>query len=246
MTHTYTIQGMTCGSCLSKVREALLGVQGITRAEVSLSPPQAVVSMTSHVNTPVLAQAVASAGHFVLVDARAAAMAMDTPATEEETASFKPIYLLFAYITGAATLIQFVRGGFEPMQWMGAFMAVFFLTFSFFKMLDIRGFAEGYATYDVVAKHVPAYGLAYPFIELGLGIAYVLAPLSPTTNALALVVMGVSSIGVVQSVLRNSPFQCACLGTIFKLPLSKITLVEDLLMVVMSIVMLLLPTLQNT
>ncbi len=237
---------MTCGGCLSKVREALLGVQGITRAEVSLAPPQAVVTMTSHVNTPVLAQAVANAGHFVLTDGHEAAATLAAPTAEEEAASFRPIYLLFAYITGAATLMELVHGGFEPMRWMGAFMAVFFLTFSFFKMLDVRGFAEGYATYDVVAKHAPAYGLVYPFIELGLGIAYVLAPLSPITNALALAVMGVSSIGVVQSVLRNSPFQCACLGTIFKLPLSKITLVEDLLMVVMSVAMLLLPTLQNT
>jgi copper chaperone CopZ len=235
---------MTCGSCLSKVREALLGVSGITRAEVSLLPPQAIVSMTSHVNTSALAKAVAGAGHFTLSEAdHGMAHVAEVPA-QEERASFKPIYLLFAYIAGAATLVELVHGGFEPMRWMGAFMAAFFITFSFFKMLDVRGFAEGYSTYDIVAKHVPAYGLAYPFIELALGIAYVLAPLSPITNATALIVMAVSSVGVTQSVLRNSPFQCACLGTIFKLPLSRITLVEDLLMVVMSVVMLLFATIE--
>ena len=60
------------------------------------------------------------------------------------------------------------------------------------------------------------------------------------TNTVALVVMAVSTVGVAQSLLRGTPFQCACLGTIIKLPLSKVTLFEDLLMVVMSLIMLLM------
>jgi hypothetical protein len=39
---------------------------------------------------------------------------------------------------------------------------------------------------------------------------------------------------VIQSLVKKTKFQCACLGTIFKVPLSKVTLVEDLLMVVMG------------
>lgn len=244
MTHTYAIQGMTCDGCINKVRTALLGVAGITQAEVTLTPPQAVVSMSAHVKTTVLADAVARAGRFTLTDGHDVNMS-NTDEVAQGGASFKPIYLLFAYVAGAATLVETARGGSDAMRWMGAFMAVFFLTFSFFKMLDVRGFAEGYGTYDVIAKRLPLYGLIYPFIELALGIAYVLAPLSPVTNIAALLVMGVSSIGVIQSVLRNAPFQCACLGTIFKLPLSRITLVEDLLMVVMSASMILLPSLHH-
>ena len=50
----------------------------------------------------------------------------------------------------------------------------------------------------------------------------------------ALALMGVSSIGVVQSLLKKRAIQCACLGTIFNLPMTKITLFEDLLMVAMA------------
>ncbi len=50
----------------------------------------------------------------------------------------------------------------------------------------------------------------------------------------ALIVMSVSIIGVIQSMLRKSKFQCACLGAVFKLPLSKITLLEDALMILMN------------
>lgn len=116
-------------------------------------------------------------------------------------------------------------------------MAGFFFVFSFFKLLNLKGFAEGYGTYDVVARAIPAYGFIYPFIELALGIAFLTGWEPMTTNVLTLVVMGVSTVGVAQSLLKKKPFQCACLGTVIKLPLSKVTLFEDLLMVAMSLVM---------
>lgn len=251
MTHTYSLQGITCGSCVAKVKAALQSVAGVSQAEVTLTPPVATVTMASHIPTAVLAQAVGAAGAYSLKDnmGHASAMEATAKAAEEVVApkdSFLPIYLIFGYVAGVATLVQLVQGDFDLMAWMSHFMAGFFLVFSFFKLLDVRGFAEGYSTYDVVAKRVPAYGLLYPFIELSLGIAFLIAPMSVFTNAATLLVMGVSSIGVIQQVLKNSPFQCACLGTIFKLPLSKVTLVEDLLMVAMSVAMLLLQFLKNT
>ena len=244
MTHTYSLQGISCANCVAKVTAALKGVPGVTLVGVSLDPPQAAVAMRTHIATAVLAQAVSAVGAYGLSDIMGHASVMErthaVSVPERPKDSFLPIYLIFGYVAGVATLVQLVRGGFDPMAWMGATMAGFFLVFSFFKLLDVRGFAEGYSTYDVVAKRIPAYGLVYPFIELSLGIAYLIAPMSVVTNAATLIVMGVSSIGVVQQVLRNSPFQCTCLGTIFKLPLSKVTLVEDLLMVAMSAVMLLM------
>lgn len=246
MTHTYSIQGITCSGCEAKVKNALQGVAHVTQVDVSREPPLATVTMARHVPTATLAQAARAAGNYTLRDMIGHASAMearpaDQPAQIQEKNSFLPIYLIFGYVAGVATIVQLLGDGFDTMAWMGHFMAGFFLVFSFFKLLDVRGFAEGYSTYDVIAKRIPSFGLVYPFIELGLGIAYLMAPMHVLTNAVTLVIMGVSSIGVIQQVLKNSPFQCACLGTIFKLPLSKVTLVEDLLMVAMSAAMLLLP-----
>src|SRR5690606_4893191 len=114
----------------------------------------------------------------------------------------------------------------------------FFLVFSFFKLLKLNAFAEGYRTYDLIARRFPAYAYVYPFIELGLGLAFVTGVAPLAVNIITLVVMGVSSLGVVQSLLRKTQFQCACLGTVIQLPLSKVTLFEDLLMVVMSAAMI--------
>jgi len=92
--------------------------------------------------------------------------------------------------------------------------------------------------YDVLAKRVQAYGLVYPFLELFLGAAY-LTNFEPTITYIATIfLMSFSSIGVIQSVLDKRKIRCACLGAVFNLPMSTITIIENLTMVVMACVML--------
>ncbi len=117
-------------------------------------------------------------------------------------------------------------------------MGGFFIVFSFFKMLNLRGFASSYASYDVIAKRWMPYGYVYPFIELALGVAFLLRFKPFATNLATVVVMAISSIGVIQSLLQKKKIQCACLGTVFNLPMSSVTLIEDLLMVGMAVAML--------
>jgi hypothetical protein len=92
--------------------------------------------------------------------------------------------------------------------------------------------------YDIVAKKWKGYGYVYAFIELGLGIAY-LTDINPLiTNLVTSIVMSVSIIGVLQSVLNKKKIKCACLGAVFNLPMSTITIIEDALMIAMSLIML--------
>ena len=125
------------------------------------------------------------------------------------------------------------------MRWMNHFMAGFFLVFSFFKLLNLKGFAVSYAMYDIVAKKWNGWGYVYIFVELALGLAF-LTEFNPIlTNSITLLVMAVSLIGVVQSLLNKRKIKCACLGDVFNLPMSTITIIEDGLMIVMSGIMLL-------
>jgi inner membrane protein involved in colicin E2 resistance len=51
----------------------------------------------------------------------------------------------------------------DAMQWMQYFMSGFFLVFSFFKLLNLKGFAESYVMYDVLAKRIPDLGIHLRF-----------------------------------------------------------------------------------
>jgi cation transport ATPase len=240
MTHTYNITGMTCGNCLAKAKSQLLMLGDVAEADLQLTAPQATITMQKHIPTSVLQQAISKAGHYTISDADTTMHHNRTMNGEGvvEKDSYYPIFLIFAYIAAVSVLIQVVQDQFNWMQGMSHFMAGFFLVFSFFKLMNLKGFAEGYATYDVIARHFYTWGFIYPFIELGLGIAYLTGYNLIVTNAVTLLVMAVSTIGVVQSILDKRVIQCACVGTVFKLPLGKVTLFEDLLMVLMSAIIL--------
>ena len=89
-----------------------------------------------------------------------------------------------------------------------------------------------------IAKQFRSWGYIYAFIELGLGIAYAINFNPIITNAVTFVVMTISIVGVLQSVLNKRKIQCACLGAVFNLPMSTVTIIEDALMIGMSVLIL--------
>ena len=117
-------------------------------------------------------------------------------------------------------------------------MSGFFLIFSFFKLLDIQGFAASYQSYDLMAKVLPAYGFVYPFLEFSLGMAWAIEGGTFSVALSTVILMGFSAIGVITAVTRKQNIHCACLGTAFNLPMSTVTIIEDLIMVGMAGVLL--------
>lgn len=238
MTHQYTITGMTCSGCEAKVLSTLLKMPHVLSASVSKNDQTAVIEMEKHIPLFQLQEALGGEQSKYRITSKEEVM--NEMAEESWFIRYKPVLLLFLYITGITLLIQTGNHHFHWMQWMNHFMAAFFLTFSFFKLLNLKGFAHSYSMYDVVAKRWHAWGYIYAFLELLLGAAFLIdfAPLA--TSIVTLLVMSVSIIGVLQSVWNQRKIQCACLGSVFELPMSTITIIEDALMIGMSIMMLFL------
>lgn len=124
--------------------------------------------------------------------------------------------------------------------YMVQFMGVFFVVVSLLKFIDWKGFAQTFAMYDIVAKKSKGYAYLYPFIELGLGIAYLLSWQIVMAATITFIIMAVGSIGIAQNLLKKNPVRCACLGTKIKVPLTKFTLFEDITMAVMALMILFL------
>jgi len=147
---------------------------------------------------------------------------------------YKPLLIIAGLIALASLVTAYDGNTLSLMDFLIHFMAGFFLVFSGFKLMDLKGFAEGYATYDLLAKRVHAYGFVYPFLELALGLAYLTRYNLVMTNKLTLVLMTFSGIGVLIAVLKKQKFQCACLGTFIKVPLTTVTIIEDFGMAIMA------------
>jgi len=241
MIHDYTISGMTCAGCQATVQNLLSRVEGVKNLSIDLSKGAATIEMDKHISTQTLQKALSAHPKYKLSEGIVNMPAPFTEPPEEKKpwfATYKPILLIFFYITLVSIITGFSGKHFTITLAMRIFMAGFFLVFSFFKLLNINGFADSYAVYDIVAKKSKAWGFIYPFVELALGIAFATNMQPAITNSITLFVMGLSIIGVLQSVLNKRKIKCACLGAVFNLPMSTITIIEDGLMIAMSLAML--------
>lgn len=207
----------------------------VTAVEVSKEKKTATITMEKHIALSAFQQA---------LDKKYTITALEHSEITEQAKNwfitYKPILLIFGYITAISIISAVAIGSFNWLKGMNVFMAGFFLTFSFFKMLDVRAFAESYSMYDIVAKKIKAWGYIYVFVELALGIAYAINFEPVITNIVTLVVMTASIIGVLESVMNKRKIRCACLGAVFNLPMSTVTIIEDALMIAMSAAMLLM------
>lgn len=146
------------------------------------------------------------------------------------------VCLVLVAIVASLAMTWGVAGGLK--EWMHYLMGFLFCQFALLKLFNILGFADGFQMYDLVAKKSKAYAMGYPFIELALGLAYLSFFLPILTYLVTIVVMAVGTVGVVQTLRKGMNIQCACMGTVLSVPLSTVTLTEDIGMGVMALLML--------
>ncbi|MEP2935991.1 MAG: MauE/DoxX family redox-associated membrane protein [Gilvibacter sp.] len=232
ITHTYYIQGMTCEGCASSVRERLLKLPDITDVVVSLEMHQAKITSSKPLFLEDLA-AVLAPKHSI----QAADIMSDYHAVEaSKWVQLKPLFLIFLFIGSATFLLNYKEANLN--EAMYDFMGLFFVVFSFFKLLDLKGFPATFAMYDPLAKWIPAYGWVYPFLELALGVLFLMRLQLPVVLIITLVILSITTIGVLKSLVSKKKIKCACLGTALNLPMTEATLIENTIMIIMAIVMI--------
>jgi len=130
------------------------------------------------------------------------------------------------------------RDHFNYDDFMYDFMGLFYIVFSFFKFLDYKNFPKSFAMYDPLAKLFSIYGWFYPFIEVILGLFLLMRLNIQFSLITTLIILSITTIGVTKSLINKNAIQCACLGTLLKLPMTKATFIENIIMLSMAIYML--------
>lgn len=148
------------------------------------------------------------------------------------------IALVAVSILAALAIYRSYGPGMNPIRAMHAFMGIFLTIFALLKLFDLSGFADGFQMYDLLAKPIRPYAYLYPFIELGLGLGYLTFQQPSIVYWATIVVMVFGSLGVFNALRKGLDLECACMGTVLKVPLSTVALVEDLSMAAMAALML--------
>ena len=156
--------------------------------------------------------------------------------------TLKELIPLVSVILGISLIALFRQlSGVNTMLYMMDWMGLFLLVFGGLKLVDLKGFAEGFASYDIIAKKITHYGYIFPFIEIGLGILYLNGYMFFLQNILVLIISGFGMYSAYKVITGKLEIRCVCLGTLFHIPMTWATFIENFLMAVMIIVMLSIP-----
>lgn len=230
---------MTCQGCVASVTEKLSKVKGVSNVKVDLASKEATIAM--EVAIPVESFAEVLSNKYT-IEAKTDATQSVNIGTKKNNHSEKskwvqlrPLFLIFAYLFAASILLNFAN--WNTGQAMFDFMGLFYIVFSFFKLLDLKGFPDSFRMYDPLAKAVPIYGWVYPFIELGLGLLFLMRIQIEFALIATIIILGITTYGVAQTLLNKKKIRCACLGTALQLPMTEATIIENSMMLLMAVFM---------
>jgi len=221
------IDGMTCQGCATNIEEAIAQLPVVET--VKANPKTGIVEILhqSTLQTDEIKAVLPS--KYALVD---------NPSTApSKVKQLFPLGLIFVFLIGETTIIHYPI--FETKAVLPDFMGLFFVVFSFFKFLDLKGFQQSFRRYDPLAKFLPLYGLVYPFVELALGVLFLMRLEVQLALWLTLGILSITTLGVVRVLLSKQQIQCACLGSVLNLPMTEATFIENALMIGMATWMLL-------
>jgi len=237
MMQTYIIDGMTCGGCKASVEKHLLGLKEISEVEITLENKEVVITMGNPIEARELQNALPSKYKVSLTANNFVSKALSNSEDEKsKLQQLKPLILILFYITTASILLNYQK--WDSNEIMLDFMGLFYIVFSFFKLLDLKGFSESFKMYDPLASRIPIYGWIYPFIEVVLGLMFLMHFGVKIALVITLIILGVTTIGVTKSLLDKKSIRCACLGTALKLPMTEATFIENAVMIVMAVLLL--------
>lgn len=149
--------------------------------------------------------------------------------------AYWPIALI--YVVAALVSLYTIKWNMYP-DYMSHLMGWVLIFFGVIKLSDVVGFANEFAKYDPLARRSVVYAQVYPFLEITLGILFILQLLILPATLITLFIYSTSLYGALQSLLKKETLHCVCLGTYFKLPLSTVTIIEASFMILMCLSML--------
>ena len=235
----YKITGLTCSSCKASVENSLNLLDQVISSNADVRLGELTLSLNKSVSLKLLQNAIPKKyiiNEEISSPKRLSKIHSNSTNTDSKLKQLKPLFLILFYITSTSFLISYQNWSLN--KFMLDFMGLFFIIFSFFKMLDLKGFPDSFKMYDPLAKVIPIYGFLYPFIETVLGVLFLMRIQIIFTLIVCLIILVITSIGVTKTLLSKKSIQCACLGTHLKLPMTEATLLENTIMIFMSIFML--------
>ena len=230
------IYGMTCEGCKSSVEGKLGSLYGVDNVQVDLATGEAVIYSKNPISLSLIKETLPPKYSLINEEVVNLDTNGDLTLKESKIKQLKPLFIILGYIFIASISLNYKN--WNSSYAMLDFMGLFYIVFSFFKILDIKGFSMSFRMYDPLAKKAPIYGYIYPFIEVLLGVMFLTRLEVNIALVITVIILGLTTIGVTQTLLNKRAIKCACLGTTLNLPMTEATFIENALMIIMALILI--------
>ena len=230
------ISGMTCEGCKSSVEGKLGSLDEVDNVKVNLARGEAVIYSKNPISFSLIKETLPPKYSLINEEGVNLDIHRDLTIKVSKIKQLKPLFIILGYIFIASILLNYKN--WNSSNAMLDFIGLFYIVFSFFKILDIKGFSMSFRMYDPLAKKAPIYGYIYPFIEVLLGVMFLTRFEVNIALVITVIILGVTTIGVTQTLLNKRAIKCACLGTTLNLPMTEATFIENALMIIMALILI--------
>ena len=225
MEYEYTISGMSCEGCVESVKNSLNSLSEIKNIKVSLESRSILISSDYKIKAEKLQEHLPKKYTISpIIDSNIS--------SNSKLKELLPLLIIFFYLIVSVLIYNW--DNLTVSNLMYDFMGLFYIVFSLFKFLDLKNFSPAFTKYDPIANKIPFYSTIYPFIETLLGLMFLNRIELFLALVSTLIILSATSFGVLRTLIRKEKIQCACLGTAIKLPMTKATLIENGVMILMA------------
>ncbi len=234
MNEVYKVSGMTCDGCANSIKEALELNKYISYVNISLEDENINISSDKSFTVNELNSLIDNLGNYKIYEEKF------TSKIIEYFDSKKTLLLALLLVLISSLSLQVSKDNFELNEWMISYMGIFFLIFSFLKLIDVKGFSGSFKKYDLISKIIPGFAITYPFLELFLALAFLSSYFLITSYIMTLIFMTSQFFGVFISLQKKEVIKCACMGSSINIDISTLTLIENFVMILMSSYMIII------
>ena len=228
MKEVYKVRGMTCEGCANSIKETLESNEFISSANISLQDENINIVSDKNFTLIELNSLIDNLGEYKIYEEKLASKII------EYFSSKKTLLLALLLVLISSLSLQVEKDSFDLNEWMISYMGIFFLLFSFLKLIDVKGFSGSFKKYDLISKIIPSFAITYPFVELFLALAFLSGYLLFASYIMTIIFMASQFFGVFISLQKKEVIKCACMGSSISIDISTLTLIENLVMILMS------------
>ena len=228
MKEVYKVRGMTCEGCANSIKETLESNEFISSANISLQDENINIISDKNFTLIELNSLIDNLGEYKIYEEKLASKII------EYFSSKKTLLLALLLVLISSLSLQVEKDSFDLNEWMISYMGIFFLLFSFLKLIDVKGFSGSFKKYDLISKIIPSFAITYPFVELFLALAFLSGYLLFASYIMTIIFMASQFFGVFISLQKKEVIKCACMGSSISIDISTLTLIENLVMILMS------------